>query len=108
MFDLAALDRELAGTIFAGKLHFSPVTGSTNTDALAAARAAAPHGSVYFADEQSAGRGRGDHQWHSAPGEGLYVSVLLRPDLQPAYLPLLPLVAGLAAADAIRTGTGIA
>ena len=61
VYDLAALEAELAGTIFAGKLHFSPVTGSTNTDALAAARDGAPHGSVYFADEQTAGRGRGDH-----------------------------------------------
>ena len=31
MYDLAALEAALAGTIFAGKLHFSPVTGSTNT-----------------------------------------------------------------------------
>ena len=38
MFDLAALERELAGTIFAGKLHFAPVTDSTNYDAMAAAR----------------------------------------------------------------------
>ncbi len=38
MFDLAALEAELAGTIFAGKLHFARVTGSTNSDALAAAR----------------------------------------------------------------------
>ena len=38
----------------------------------------------YFADEQTAGRGRGDHSWHSAAGEGLYVSVLLRPDIVPA------------------------
>ena len=34
MYDLAALEAALAGTIFAGKLHFSPVTDSTNTDAL--------------------------------------------------------------------------
>ncbi len=107
MFDLAALEEELAGTIYAGKLHFSPLTGSTNTDAMAAARNGAPHGSVFFADAQSAGRGRGDHGWHSAAGEGLYVSVLLRPDLAPAYLPLVPLTAGLAAADAIRAVTGL-
>jgi BirA family biotin operon repressor/biotin-[acetyl-CoA-carboxylase] ligase len=107
MFDLAALETELAGAIYAGKLHFSPVTGSTNSDAMAAARNGAPHGSVFFADEQRAGRGRGDHTWHSAAGEGLYVSVLLRPALAPAYLPLVPLVAGLAAADAIRAVTGL-
>ena len=107
MFDLAALEAELAKTIFAGKLHFAPVTGSTNTDAMLAARNGAPHGSVFFTDEQTAGRGRGDHSWHSSAGEGLYVSVLLRPELAPAYLPLVPLAAGLAAADAIRTATGL-
>src|SRR4051794_2492076 len=107
MFDLAVLEQELAATIYAGKLHFSPVTGSTNSDAMAAARQGAPHGSVFFADEQRAGRGRGDHTWHSAAGEGLYVSVLLRPELSPAFLPLVPLAAGLAAADAIRAVTGL-
>jgi BirA family biotin operon repressor/biotin-[acetyl-CoA-carboxylase] ligase len=105
MFDLAALESSgengFAGTIFAGKLHFSPVTGSTNNDAVSAARTGAPHGSVYFADEQNAGRGRGNHGWHSAAGEGLYVSVLLRPRLTAAQLPLVPLAAGLAAAEAI-------
>jgi len=107
MFDLIALETELAGTIFAGKLHFSRVTGSTNADALAAAHRGEPHGSVYFADEQTAGRGRGDHGWHSAAGEGLYVSVLLRPQFPAARLPFLPLAAGLAAADAIRAAAGL-
>jgi len=102
MFDLAALDAALAETIFAGKLHFSARTSSTNNDALAAARSGAPHGSVYFADEQHAGRGRGDHAWHSAAGQGLYVSVLLRPQIAATRLHLLPLAAGLAAADAIH------
>jgi BirA family biotin operon repressor/biotin-[acetyl-CoA-carboxylase] ligase len=108
MFDLAAIEAALAGSVFAGKLHFSRVTDSTNTDALAAARGAAPHGSVYFADEQRAGRGRGDHAWHSAAGEGLYVSVLLRPALPAMRLPLLPLAAGLAAAGAIGAVSGLA
>jgi BirA family transcriptional regulator, biotin operon repressor / biotin---[acetyl-CoA-carboxylase] ligase len=107
MFDLAALESSgengLAETVFAGKLHYSAVTGSTNSDALSAARDGAPHGSVYFADEQNAGRGRGDHGWHSTAGDGLYVSVLLRPRIAAARLPLIPLVAGLAAAEAIGT-----
>ena len=107
MFDLASIESALAGTNFTGKVKFSPVTGSTNTDALIAARSGAPHGSVYFADEQQAGRGRGDHAWHSSAGEGLYVSVLLRPNIPSARLPLLPLAAGLAAADAIRANSGL-
>ena len=107
MYDLTALEAALSGTIFADNLHFSPVTGSTNSDAMEAARAGAPHGSVHFADEQLAGRGRGDHRWHSAAGEGLYVSVLLRLALSAAQLPLLPLAAGLAAAEAIRSASGL-
>jgi BirA family biotin operon repressor/biotin-[acetyl-CoA-carboxylase] ligase len=107
LYDLAQLEAELAGTLFAGKLHFSRVTGSTNADALAAARSGEPHGSVYFADEQTSGRGRSDHGWISAAGEGLYVSVLLRPQIPAAYLPLLPLAAGLAAAEAIRAVSGL-
>jgi BirA family biotin operon repressor/biotin-[acetyl-CoA-carboxylase] ligase len=108
MFHLAELEAALAGTIFAGNLHFSPVTDSTNNDSMAAARAGAPHGSVYFADEQRAGRGRGNHVWHSAAGEGLYVSILLRPQFPAVRLPWLPLAAGLAAADAVRDASSLA
>jgi BirA family transcriptional regulator, biotin operon repressor / biotin---[acetyl-CoA-carboxylase] ligase len=107
MYDLASLETALAKTIFAGNLHFSPTTGSTNTDAMAAARNGAPHGSVYFADEQTAGRGRGDHAWHSAAGQGLYVSAVVRIPLGAARMPLLPLAAGLAAASAVRAASGL-
>ncbi len=107
MFDLDALEGELAHTIFAGKLHFAAVTDSTNSDALTAARAGAPHGSVWFADEQLAGRGRGGNAWRSAAGEGLYVSTLLRLAIPTDRLLLLPLAAGLAAADAVRSASGL-
>jgi len=107
MYELSALEAALGSSIYAGKLHFSPVTGSTNTDALEAARAGAPHGSVFFTDEQTAGRGRGDHAWHSASAQGVYVSVLLRPELPAVRLPLLPLAAGLAAAEAIAEASGL-
>ena len=107
MYDLATIESALTGSLFAGKLHFTTTTASTNSDALAAARGGEPHGSVYFADEQTAGRGRGNHAWHSAAGEGLYVSVLLRPNLPVAGLGLLPLATGLAAVSAIREVSGI-
>jgi BirA family biotin operon repressor/biotin-[acetyl-CoA-carboxylase] ligase len=107
VYDIPDLEAALKVTIYAGKLHFAPVTGSTNSDAMAGARNGAPHGSVYFADEQTAGRGRGDHRWESNAGQGLYVSVLLRMAITAARLPLLPLAAGLAAADAIRSASGL-
>ncbi|MGA7243870.1 MAG: biotin--[acetyl-CoA-carboxylase] ligase [Terracidiphilus sp.] len=108
MYDLSDLETKLTGSIYARKLHFSSVTGSTNNDALAAARSGAPHGSVFFTDEQTAGRGRGDHKWQSNAGDGLYVSVLMRPKLPPTNLPLIPLAAGLAAAEAIQSIAGLA
>jgi BirA family biotin operon repressor/biotin-[acetyl-CoA-carboxylase] ligase len=108
MYDLAALEAELVETIFAGKLHFAAVTGSTNNDAMAAARKGAAHGSVYFADAQSAGRGRSDHRWESAHGEGIYVSVVLRPQASVDRWSLLPLCTGLAAMEAMRTVAGVA
>jgi BirA family biotin operon repressor/biotin-[acetyl-CoA-carboxylase] ligase len=107
MYDLAALDRALAGTSFAGKIRFSTVTESTNSDALSAARSGAPHGSVFLTDEQTAGRGRGRHAWQSTAAEGLYVSILVRLAMPPAHLQLLPLVAGLAASEAIHAVSGL-
>ncbi len=103
----AELHAALAGTIYAGKIHFSRVRDSTNTDCFEAARQGAHHGTVCLADEQLAGRGRGDHGWRSAAGEGLYVSVLLRQGLPSDRLHLLPLAAGLAAAEAIRAVSGL-
>jgi BirA family transcriptional regulator, biotin operon repressor / biotin---[acetyl-CoA-carboxylase] ligase len=107
VYNLAALESTLSSTIYSGKLHYSPTTGSTNEDALAAAGNAAPHGSVFFADEQTAGRGRSGNAWHSNAGQGLYVSVLLRPQLPAARLALLPFAAGLAAAAAIHSVSGL-
>jgi BirA family biotin operon repressor/biotin-[acetyl-CoA-carboxylase] ligase len=108
VFDLAALESSLAGTVYAGKLNYAPVTDSTNSDALLAARGGAPHGSVFFADEQTAGRGRGGHQWLSTAGDGLYVSVVLRLAAPAERLMLLPLAVGLAAALAVNEATELA
>ena len=102
-----AWKRLWAALLLPGKLHF--LAGDELNQygcAGGGSRAVQPHGSVYFADEQLAGRGRGDHKWHSAAGAGLYVSVLLRPAVPAARLPLLPLAAGLAAAGAIREVAG--
>lgn len=106
-FDLAAMDAALAATPFQGKLqHFSSI-GSTNTHAMQQGLEGAASGSVYFADEQTAGRGRGGHSWHSAPGSGLYVSVLLRPQISPSDALWLSLAAGLAVHEAVASVTGL-
>src|SRR5271154_4036043 len=101
-FDLPAMDEALAGTLFFGKLRFLPTIDSTNTLTMREAEAGAPEGLVCFADEQTAGRGRGGHAWESPPGPGPHVSGLLRPRVAPADVLWLSLAAGLAVREAIR------
>jgi BirA family biotin operon repressor/biotin-[acetyl-CoA-carboxylase] ligase len=107
-FQLDALDRELAGTPFAGRVRYFASIDSTNTLAMGEADEGQESGTVYLADEQTAGRGRGAHSWHSAPGSGLYVSILLRPRLAPADILWVSLAAGLAVQQAIREVTALA
>ncbi len=84
-------------------------TGSTNADLLAAAGAGTGEGTVLVAEAQTAGRGRLDRRWASPPRAGLTLSVLLRPGGVPAaLLGWLPLLAGVAAAAAVRRVTTVA
>jgi len=106
-FDLNEVERGVADTGFAGRIHYFSSVGSTNTLALQAAQAGARE-SVWIAEEQTAGRGRGNHSWHSAAGDGLYVSALVNPPLPPQQALLLSLATGLAAQDAIARATGAA
>src|SRR5262249_41859658 len=86
----------LRGTIFGQHIHHYFRIGSTNTVAMHAASEGAPEGSVYLAEQQTAGRGRGAHQWHSPQSAGIYGSVILRPKLAPSDALILSLAAGLA------------
>jgi BirA family biotin operon repressor/biotin-[acetyl-CoA-carboxylase] ligase len=97
----ALLDPLIAGTLFHGKVQCFASIPSTNTAAMKDAIDGVPAGNVYIADEQTAGRGRGGHDWHSPPGSGLYVSVVLRPKLGSQEALWLSLAAGLAAHTAI-------
>jgi BirA family transcriptional regulator, biotin operon repressor / biotin---[acetyl-CoA-carboxylase] ligase len=92
----------LQGTIFGGHIHHYFKIGSTNLAAMEAAGEGAPEGSVFVAEEQVAGRGRGGHGWHSARSQGIYCSVVLRPALSPADVLILTLAAGLAGSAAVE------
>jgi BirA family biotin operon repressor/biotin-[acetyl-CoA-carboxylase] ligase len=81
--------------------------GSTNAALLAAAAEDAPEGAVLVAEHQVAGRGRLDRTWTSPPRAGLTVSVLLRPDVPATRRGWLPLLTGVALADAVREVTGV-
>lgn len=105
-FDLNAVDLGLAGTEFAGRVLHFPSVGSTNVLALEAAQAGVRVG-VWVADEQTAGRGRGGHGWHSAAGDGLYVSTLVSPELPMSEALKISLATGMAAKAAIQEVAGV-
>ena len=100
---LPEIIRPLArGTIFGKNLHHFYKIGSTNTAAMAAAAEGASEGSVFLAEEQTSGRGRGANSWQSPRSTGIYCSVILRPSLPPSDVLTLSLAAGLAVHAAIR------
>ncbi|MEV0088330.1 biotin--[acetyl-CoA-carboxylase] ligase [Saccharopolyspora sp. NPDC050642] len=82
-------------------------TGSTNTDLVAAAGRGAADRTVLIAEEQLSGRGRMQRQWISPRGHGLFVSVLLRPEVSPVAISWLPLIAGVALAETVERTTGV-
>src|SRR5688572_21865238 len=87
------------------RLHHFETLGSTNDEAKALARAGAPAGTIVWADEQSAGRGRRGRTWLSPPGN-LYLSLVLRPDGAPARTAQLGFVAALGLGDALAKLAG--
>ena len=77
-------------------------TGSTNADLRSAADSGEAEGLVEVAERQVGGRGRLDRQWESPPRAGVLMSLLLRPRVATARVPLLPLLTGLAVVEAVR------
>ncbi|MFN2425311.1 MAG: biotin--[acetyl-CoA-carboxylase] ligase [Candidatus Binatia bacterium] len=91
-----------AGSRIGRRIVVLDVTRSTNGDAMALGRDGEPEGTVVIAEEQTAGRGRLGRQWESSRGVNLYMSMLLRPLIEPWRAPQLSLVAGIAVAETVR------
>lgn len=76
---------------------------STNSEAKRRAEEGAPEGLVVVAAEQTAGRGRRGRPWHSPPGKGVYLSVILRPPWPVADAGWLAVLGGVAAAQTLKS-----
>ncbi|HMD49992.1 MAG TPA: biotin--[acetyl-CoA-carboxylase] ligase [Bryobacteraceae bacterium] len=103
-FDLAMVQSQMPGR----RIEWHARIGSTMTEARRLAASGAPSGTVVGAEEQTAGLGRHGRTWHSEPGSGLYVSVILRYQFTPVTLPVVTLALGLAATEAILKATDLA
>mgnify|MGYP004517870161 CR=1 FL=1 len=90
-------------TKWAGKtVHFAKETDSTNLWIKRLAKEGAPQGTLALAEFQSAGRGRLGRSWEVPEGTSVMMSILLRPEFEPQYAPMLTLVMGMAVAKAVK------
>jgi BirA family biotin operon repressor/biotin-[acetyl-CoA-carboxylase] ligase len=81
---------------------------STNDLARELAEQGAPEGCAVLAREQTRGRGRQGRVWASPVGEGLYLSVILRPTVEPFRAPLITLAAAVAVAETLAVDYALA
>jgi BirA family transcriptional regulator, biotin operon repressor / biotin---[acetyl-CoA-carboxylase] ligase len=102
------LRKRLPSGPFGKRIHHFFKIDSTNSVAMHLGELGGPHGTLVIAEEQTAGRGRAGHTWHSEKTNGIYMTLLLRPFISPEQAPLITLVAGLAVRDAILEQTGLA
>ena len=100
--EVDVLKRLLATRTLGRNLRVEARTASTNDIAKQLARDGAPDGTVVLADQQLRGRGRQGRSFTSPAGVGIYMSVLLRPQVAISRLPQLTLLAAVATAEAIE------
>ena len=92
---------------FIKKIVYYEETDSTNIRARKLAEEGAPDGTLVVTDFQNAGRGRRGRMWVSPSGTGIFMSLILRPDILPSSASMLTLVAALAVYDGIKETTGL-
>ena len=89
------------------KIYYQPEVDSTNQWARSLAAQGEAEGTVVVAETQTRGKGRLGRSWASAPGLGLWISIILRPRVSPAELAVITIIAAVAAAQAIYRTSGI-
>jgi len=100
-----ALKDGLATRIVGREIHARGLVASTNDVLWELADRGAEEGTVVFAEEQTAGRGRLGRSWWSPRGKGIWMSVLLRPPASDGTVPMTTIVGALATAEAVRSTT---
>lgn len=97
----------LEGHPWADRITVLETVDSTNNLAKREALGGAPHGSVFLSDEQTGGRGRPGRSFASPRGSGIYLSVLLRPQLPPTEIGHVTAMAAVAGCNAVEAVCGI-
>jgi len=103
----ADIKKNLKTKILGKKIFSYRKVGSTNVLGFRLAETKAEEGTLIVAEEQTKGKGRMGRSWYSPPRLGLWMSLILRPDIPPFKAPGLSICAGLALAQAIGEMAGI-
>ncbi len=106
-FDPVAIEQGLQTRMLGRTIFCFGSVGSTNDRAHVLAESGAVDGTLILAEEQTRGRGRRGRDWHSSPGRGIWLSLILRPEFPATQAPGLSLVAGLSLAETIEDFAGI-
>jgi BirA family biotin operon repressor/biotin-[acetyl-CoA-carboxylase] ligase len=101
VLDTPSLQRLLTTQVFGHTLYVLPSTTSTNDILKDLAQQGAPEGTAVVAEHQTQGRGRHGRAFASPAGVGIYVSILMRPQIDAHRLPQLTLVSAVATAEAL-------
>lgn len=102
------LSAHIRESVFWKKILFYKSTDSTNERALSLSLAEEiESGTVIVADMQDKGRGRLGRSWVSPPRVNVYMSIMLRPDMESRNMPFLTIIAGVVCARVLRNITGL-
>lgn len=101
------IKRQLNTELLGRRVVLLPVVESTNSYAKELAAAGEPEGTLVVAEHQTAGRGRWGRSFFSTEGTGIYLSLVLRPELAPQKAVLLTSMTAVAAARAIDAVSGL-
>ncbi len=101
-FNLMKLINQLNTKVIGRKIHFFDKVDSTQTKAHVFISQGALEGEIIIAETQTAGKGRMGRQWHSPPYKGIWMSVILTPQIPVMDIPQLSLVVSVAICRAIR------
>lgn len=107
MYNKRELEQGLKTKTMGQSIYFYEETDTTNNRARELALEGAPEGTLVVAEKQTAGRGRRGKVWESPLGTGIWMSLVLRPQIMPAEASVLTLLCGLATAEAIEAETGL-
>lgn len=96
------IESQLLGELAVKRVVYAGQLDSTNNEAKRNAENGAPDGTLYITECQTGGRGRRGRQWISPAGSGIWMSLLLRPNLNPANASMLTIVAAMAVTAAVE------